>query len=248
MKSIYGLVAAAAISFATPVLADPIAPGGTVSYTVPGTASIYQIFGHPGNPGGDYGPASDALLTTFAAGSGNAFTVTAAGLVSCCSNAPNIPPDGGSGGMSVGGANGLSSLSGNTLIPLVGVFTTETDPFGGTPPAALAFDASNPLSLSPLLNQVFYIGDGRSGFNNSLGALLTFTAPTNATRFYVAGIDAFGFNGLTGYYNDNQGSWDVTINLAAVPEPSTWAIMLLGFGAAGGAMRARRRVRAFAMV
>ena len=38
-----------------------------------------------------------------------------------------------------------------------------------------------------------------------------------------------------------------TANLAAVPEPATWAVMLLGFGVLGGVLRARR-VRAAANV
>jgi hypothetical protein len=51
---------------------------------------------------------------------------------------------------------------------------------------------------------------------------------------------------------DNIGSGDWSSFLAlggslgnpdvgAVPEPSTWAMMLLGFGFVGGAMRSRRR-------
>lgn len=34
----------------------------------------------------------------------------------------------------------------------------------------------------------------------------------------------------------------VTVNVAAVPEPSTWALMISGFGLAGAALRRRRRV------
>lgn len=34
----------------------------------------------------------------------------------------------------------------------------------------------------------------------------------------------------------------VTVNVAAVPEPSTWAVMIIGFGMAGAALRRRRRV------
>jgi hypothetical protein len=36
------------------------------------------------------------------------------------------------------------------------------------------------------------------------------------------------------------GSYGGTINVAAVPEPATWAMMLLGFGAMGFVMRRRR--------
>ena len=40
--------------------------------------------------------------------------------------------------------------------------------------------------------------------------------------------------------NNATGSLGGTITITAVPEPATWAMMLLGFGAAGYAMRRRR--------
>jgi hypothetical protein len=57
----------------------------------------------------------------------------------------------------------------------------------------------------------------------------------------------FSFNGSSVFFNvqgqtANNGSafFDVEVG-APVPEPSTWAMMLLGFGFVGGAMRSRRR-------
>ena len=35
--------------------------------------------------------------------------------------------------------------------------------------------------------------------------------------------------------------WDINFGLAAVPEPSTWGLVIVGFGVIGGAMRARTR-------
>jgi PEP-CTERM motif len=44
--------------------------------------------------------------------------------------------------------------------------------------------------------------------------------------------------------NSTQNSFEIdNVALGAVPEPATWAMMILGFGAIGGAMRARRRTR-----
>ena len=40
--------------------------------------------------------------------------------------------------------------------------------------------------------------------------------------------------------NNSTGSLGGTVTINAVPEPGTWAMMLLGFGAAGYAMRRRR--------
>ncbi len=49
---------------------------------------------------------------------------------------------------------------------------------------------------------------------------------------FVALDDTKGFSNAVLY----------TTGVGAVPEPSTWALMLLGFGAVGGAMRAKRRL------
>ena len=126
----------------------------------------------------------------------------------------------------------------------MGVFTTNVDPSGTASPATLTFDASNPTSLSPLVNQVFYIGDGLSGYTNAAGAPLTFTAPGSATRLYLGVIDAFGFGGQTGYYNDNLGAFSVDITLqstAPVPEPSDLALMLAGLAFVSTVCRRRAR-------
>jgi len=222
--------------------AATILPGSTISgITVLGTSSIYQIFGHAGNTGGDYGPATDATLINFAAGSNNVFSFSASGLVSCCSNSPNLPPDGGASSMNIGGANGLSGLIGNGNIPFVGVFTTDTDPYGSAAPTTLNFDKNNPASLSPELDQVFYIGDGKQGYQDGAGATLTFMAPANATRLYIGVIDAYSFTGTTGYYNDNLGQFTANVSLAPVPlPPSLW---LFGSALVAGWFGARRRTR-----
>ena len=222
-------------AFAGTALAAPIASGGTAATTLFGNTPVYQIFGHPGNPGGDVsgGSVNDAVLFTFAAGAGNVFTFTASGLVNCCGGTPNTPPDGLFAGTSIMGANGLSSVAGNTQLPLLGVFTTDTDPFGSTPPATLSWDANNPTSLSPLLQQVFYIGDGKTGYQDATGSPLAFAAPASATRLYLGVADAFGFNGLTAAYADNTGSYAVTVSLAAVPEPQTYAMMIVGLALLG---------------
>jgi hypothetical protein len=245
MKRVVLCLASIGAMFASAASAASIAPNTTLSgVIVSGKASVYDVFGHAGNPGGDYGPDLPAVQTTFGAASGNIFSFLATGSVSCCSDPPNIPPDGSGGGMNVVGANGLSGLSGNQHIPLVGVFTTDVDPFGGVAPAALSFDVNNPLSLSPLLNQVFYIGDGLDGYLNPAGSSLSFIAPDSATRLYLGAIDAFGFGGVTGFYNDNNGSFTVDITLTRrgvtpVPEPAT--LTLFGLGALGLALRGRKR-------
>ena len=56
--------------------------------------------------------------------------------------------------------------------------------------------------------------------------------------FVAGGTDTLSFTNLTG--GPNEGILLDAISVAAVPEPATWAMMLLGFGGMGLAMRQRR--------
>ena len=62
---------------------------------------------------------------------------------------------------------------------------------------------------------------------------------------------AFSITGIDSTFDFVQGSTDPIISVVygyqvTVPEPATWAIMLVGFGGLGAVMRTQRRRRAFA--
>lgn len=62
-------------------------------------------------------------------------------------------------------------------------------------------------------------------------------------RFYV-GSDVCHLNVDCGYIYDKQGNLDInysTLRVTAVPGPATWALLLLGFGTIGAAVRRRRK-------
>ena len=80
-----------------------------------------------------------------------------------------------------------------------------------------------------LLGTIDIFGDG-----NAFGSpyLVDLSAFSGVTRIEIAGItDPFGLGYDDFTFNGSNG---------AVPEPSTWAMMLLGFGAVGFAMRRRK--------
>ena len=75
-----------------------------------------------------------------------------------------------------------------------------------------------------------------------VGSAGSFNLSTSQARYYASGygglIDEVRLSG-------NTGNWvmdDLTYSTGVVPEPGTWALMILGFGATGAALRSRRRL------
>lgn len=67
---------------------------------------------------------------------------------------------------------------------------------------------------------------------------------TGGTGFFADATGSFDSSGtlsfLTGRPVVSQ-TFSGVLNVAAVPEPATWAMMIFGFGVVGGAIRSRRR-------
>ena len=89
---------------------------------------------------------------------------------------------------------------------------------------------STPGSGSTLLSNVLTVGDyGSSGTN-----VFNFLTPyTGSITFGVS-------NDLDQALNSRLTVSNLIGTTGAVPEPATWALMILGFGAVAGAMRQRR--------
>jgi hypothetical protein len=206
--------------------------------TVPGTADvwlagqangtilqgIYALF--------DQAPTNSPVLASAGLNltAGNVVTFSATGstnyapLPGCASPTP----DGGGvcGTYSTLSYFGISTYSG-PINALIGVFINGNTP-GGTAPAGLNFTgagATSQASYSPLLNQVFFIGDGLTGTGS--GSVQQFVIPAGATRLYLGSSDGAGAN------YDNSGSFSVTATASggaplATPAPGTGVLLLTG--------------------
>ena len=86
-------------------------------------------------------------------------------------------------------------------------------------------------SYSPLLNQIFFIGDGLTGTGS--GSVQDFIVPDGATSLYLAVADSVG--GSTG--NDGY----LNVDAEASPEPASF--LLLGAGLAVAGLLRRRAAR-----
>ncbi|MFT3883602.1 MAG: putative Ig domain-containing protein [Gemmatales bacterium] len=200
------------------------AQGGTISGTnyediswqgsVPGTANPWLA----GMPDGstalntDVAPAQSPVRSGLSITPGQVLTFTATGLSS------NLPTGGfgpdGDVFVFHSGENGI----GDTVIPLsalVGVFLNDDRPNTTGIPASLNFSPGgnvpggvNYSSLSPLLKQPFFIGDGRT----SGGLAQQIVVPSGATRLFLGTLDGVD-------WNNNSGSLAVTVTTVE-PLPS----------------------------
>jgi len=151
---------------------------------------------------------------------------------------------------SYGGISGMKLFeadpSARRVMFLAGVFTGAALP-SDPAPAILDFSSTaltrSFTSLSPLLHQTFYIGDGLTGEGS--GSTQTFHVPDGATHFHLGFMDGSYFVGGPDYYDNNSGSFAATFTVtSSVPEVdpgSLGSVIALVAGSLGILERRRRR-------
>lgn len=95
------------------------------------------------------------------------------------------------------------------------------------------FSSTNQLFTGALLQSATFTNPGVFSGQNLVNAPGLFSETVRYTLTFTGGPQS-NFNG--------------TANLQAVPEPATWAMMLVGFGAMGVAMRRRRSTATLAQL
>lgn len=231
-----------------------------VGQSIRADANIFGA-GHPGNltpnpGGGTGGTAAPGFALT--AGTGRVLTFgSVTGQVSLSVGVSSVPDGLTSGGSAPFGlSTNVTSFQGISGVRLeqgsgflVGVFLSNSVPVDPAP-AVLQFTnkgtagliGTNFSSLSPLLNQTFFIGDGLTG--NGSGSVQSFLVPDGATQLFLGYADASDYNGAPGQYQDNSGAVTASFQVSAppaVPEPGSLAIM--GGLAVGGGILFRKRRR-----
>ncbi len=233
------------------ILAMAANPAVAAPITVAATAEIYSAGGNTGLASGATSPPSIALpggtvSVQFTSVTGSiSCTVSAEGCISLNNGSNYNDPDGAGAGASTSsntGAGAISGITSHNSGSLMGLFVAAGGPSGNAP-AALNFTTGSGTgftSLSPLLDQTFFIGDGLTG--DGSGSLQTFYVPTGAITLFLGISDACSYNGTPSCYSDNLGTFSVSASLQSggttVPEPG--AFVLLGVGLLGlGCVRFR---------
>lgn len=131
-----------------------------------------------------------------------------------------IPGGGGGGGGGTGGAGGSGGGGGGQPSGPGG-----TDPTNPTPPGGSPFDPPAPNSPPTVPSEP-----------------PAFPSPPNGLPIPPGGSPTTGGPGGGGPGGGGPGGGSSDTGPAAIPEPTTWVMMILGFGAVGYAIRRRRFV------
>lgn len=241
-RSIFKAALRAAALIPLAIMLGSFAAHADIVVTVPATTDIW-LAGQPsgssvsGYFGTDYALANSPIAISVNGGDVLTFSASdGLGGVSVDASCFDTTPDAGSCysdeyTYSPGSANGIS-LAHLPANALVGVFVASGGPSGSTP-ADLDFTGPGGysfLTLSPLLDQQFFIGDGLTG--TGTGTVQQFIAPAGTATLYLAVADSVGSSvGNVGYITA-----DVN-DLNSVPEPGA----LLSFGTLLALLTLRRK-------
>jgi hypothetical protein len=139
------------------------------------------------------------------------------------------------GGEGVGDSKGLIYSGQSAGIPL----TISRTGGGAFFLQSLAYATSFGHSASPISYTLNFAGGGSANGALSLGeAFQTLIVNANLSSIVLGASDGDNYTAI-----DN-----VNYTLAAVPEPATWAMMVLGFGGAGALLRRRGGGRTYRLV
>ncbi len=218
------------------------------STTVLATDSVYAAGAYSTYAAGFGGTAPVGIAIapgttyiTFSSSTGNTVTVNSGGNYNDADGVGSAQAEYNSG------LGVLSGIASPTAGYIAGVFIDAGGP-SGSAPAGLDFTGTGGTgftSLSAAVNQVFFVGDGRTG--DASGTTQTFYVPTGATELYLGLADACGYNGGPSCLGDNSGSFAVSYDEVgggitpppAVPEPSSFVLLGTGVLAAAGTIRRR---------
>jgi len=186
--------------------------GGQV--TIPGTSDMW-LAGMPDGTAAscspcDYAPNHSPVLVPVTIVSGQSYSFTASGLVAQDLYFPFYGPEGNINALTTHWAideHGKSDIYAPTD-SLIGVFLDSSLPSSSPAPSRLDFDTAlsrNFTTLSPLLKQTFFIGDG----NTDSRKKQYFIAPPGATRLLLGTMDSHE-------WSNNRGSFEVNITPTTV--------------------------------
>jgi hypothetical protein len=122
----------------------------------------------------------------------------------------------------------VDGITGPVPKHFLSTLTSNVVPAGWSIRLRTYVDTGNGLFGGTLLSDATYTSFGADQFHNALAG--SASGPYSVTARYT----------ITAPTNSSTGSL-ATVSIAAVPEPGTWALMIMGFGGAGAMLRSRRK-------
>ena len=176
-----------------------------------------------------FGGGITPFVLNLTAGFNRILTVSATGRATFCPDLTcgTSSPDGPSiGTTDINSSGKIAGLVASSSGFLAGLFLGPTLP--SSAPARLTINDLNFSSLSPLLGQTFFIGNGFTS-----GAVQQqFFVPDAATQLYFGIVDGGNFFGDPSFYDDNVGSYATSYSVVGrsttAPEPASIALVASG--------------------